>query len=381
MSEKEMTPISMRLNEASISALKKEARKLSFNQDKDVSYVDLIREAVGMYISNVQPNSNRADVVDSIIVDTDSYRTDNYKLLTSHDLSSLESLNDLSDEDKLEMFGLIGFGPVNGPVRKLIDEVLNKKSVARAVLELNSSSEPKLYKRDVDQVIATIARRGAVPDMIQEGEDFIVPTFEIACNPSLRIVEILSDLTRKLITVADSAADALLKEESSNFIALLDASCVFRENSLKCDGENYVRNLYEGYKFSLRHGHQPTNIVMSPETFISLTNHCGEKTSNWELKSLVDDATDAGHFYGAKIRITNRCSPENVYFLADKAGVFINKLPVHVLLASDPRKLRGGLIAWVEIGMFVRDTMVSRIVCGTPKEEEITYMGAKSETV
>jgi hypothetical protein len=35
-----------------------------------------------------------------------------------------------------------------------------------------------------------VSRRGAVPDQIQEGEEILVPTFEIAANPTVRLSEI-----------------------------------------------------------------------------------------------------------------------------------------------------------------------------------------------
>ena len=46
------------------------------------------------------------------------------------------------------------------------------------------------YERDVAAIAHVVSRRGAVPDQIQEGEEILVPTFEIAANPSVRLSEI-----------------------------------------------------------------------------------------------------------------------------------------------------------------------------------------------
>lgn len=46
------------------------------------------------------------------------------------------------------------------------------------------------YERDVAAIAHIISRRGAVPDQIQEGEEILVPTFEIAANPQVRLSEI-----------------------------------------------------------------------------------------------------------------------------------------------------------------------------------------------
>jgi len=46
------------------------------------------------------------------------------------------------------------------------------------------------YEKDVASVAYVISRRGAVPDRITEGEEVLVPTFEIAVNPQIRLSEI-----------------------------------------------------------------------------------------------------------------------------------------------------------------------------------------------
>lgn len=46
------------------------------------------------------------------------------------------------------------------------------------------------YERDVAAIAYVVSRRGAVPDQIQAGEEVLVPTFEIAANPTVRLSEI-----------------------------------------------------------------------------------------------------------------------------------------------------------------------------------------------
>lgn len=55
--------------------------------------------------------------------------------------------------------------------------------------ELPQGALPR-YERDVASVAHVLSRRGAVPDQIQEGEEILVPTFEIAANPQIRLSEI-----------------------------------------------------------------------------------------------------------------------------------------------------------------------------------------------
>jgi len=46
------------------------------------------------------------------------------------------------------------------------------------------------YEKDVASTAYVIARQGSVPDRIVTGEEVLVPTFEIAVNPQIRLSEI-----------------------------------------------------------------------------------------------------------------------------------------------------------------------------------------------
>ena len=63
------------------------------------------------------------------------------------------------------------------------------KEIVQAARKLTEQLVAR-YERDVAAIAHVIARRGAVPDQIQEGEEILVPTFEIAANPSVRLSEI-----------------------------------------------------------------------------------------------------------------------------------------------------------------------------------------------
>ena len=82
-----------------------------------------------------------------------------------------------ASEDKTSFLGLNNrFDQAVGRKLLLVDE-LPQGALAR-------------YERDVAAIAHVIARRGAVPDQIQEGEEILVPTFEIAANPQVRLSEI-----------------------------------------------------------------------------------------------------------------------------------------------------------------------------------------------
>ena len=66
------------------------------------------------------------------------------------------------------------------------------QAVGRKLLLVDELPQGALarYERDVAAIAHVISRRGAVPDQIQEGEEILVPTFEIAANPTVRLSEI-----------------------------------------------------------------------------------------------------------------------------------------------------------------------------------------------
>jgi len=74
------------------------------------------------------------------------------------------------------------------PIRR----ALEYQAVGRKLLMVDELPQGALarYERDVAAIAWVVSRRGAVPDQIQEGEEVLVPTFEIAANPTVRLSEI-----------------------------------------------------------------------------------------------------------------------------------------------------------------------------------------------
>src|ERR1035437_9419804 len=74
------------------------------------------------------------------------------------------------------------------PIRRALEyQAVGRKTLL--IDELPQGALPR-YERDPACVAYVIARRGAVPEAIIEGEEVIVPLFEIAAHPSIRLSEI-----------------------------------------------------------------------------------------------------------------------------------------------------------------------------------------------
>ncbi len=72
------------------------------------------------------------------------------------------------------------------------------------------------YERDVASIAHVVSRRGAVPDQIQQGEEILVPTFEIAANPTVRLSEIKARRFYIVDRAQIKAKEAIQKEEDLN---------------------------------------------------------------------------------------------------------------------------------------------------------------------
>ena len=73
-----------------------------------------------------------------------------------------------------------------------VKRALEYQAIGRKLLMVDELPQGTLarYEKDVASVAHVLSRRGAVPDRITEGEEILVPTFEIAAYPQIRISEI-----------------------------------------------------------------------------------------------------------------------------------------------------------------------------------------------
>ena len=108
------------------------------------------------------------------------------------------------------------------PIRRSLEY----QAVGRKLLMVDELPQGALarYERDVASIAHVVSRRGAVPDQIQEGEEILVPTFEIAANPTVRLSEIKARRFYIVDRAQIKAKEAIQKEEDTNIFNALIAS-------------------------------------------------------------------------------------------------------------------------------------------------------------
>ena len=198
------------------------------------------------------------------------------------------------------------------------------------------------YERDVAATATVISRRGAVPDQIVEGEEILVPTFEIAARPTIRLSEIKARRFYIVDRAQIKAKEAIQKEEDTNIFNALIAAAVNLGTQIVLNvGNLTVTSLNTAFRLIETHDLVATKIVMHATQFAAVRLFG---------KDFFDEATQReiittglyGHLFTADIHVSSRMNPEMVLVVAspDTVGVFPIRQDITVLPADDPTFLR-----------------------------------------
>jgi hypothetical protein len=247
------------------------------------------------------------------------------------------------------------------PIRR----ALEYQAVGRKLLMVDELPQGALarYERDVRATAVVIARRGGVPEQIQEGEEVLVPTFEIATNPQVRLSEIKARRFYIVDRAQIKAKESIQKEEDTNIFNALLAS-VNSAHTVACTGGALTLTaLNQAFATIESHDLTVSKIVMHAQRYADVRTFG---------KTVYDEATQRevltsglfGHLWTADIHVSSRMPTSIVMLLApsDYVGAFPIRQDITVLPADDPRKLRLGWVIYEEIGIVViNDYAVAKV--------------------
>ena len=246
------------------------------------------------------------------------------------------------------------------PIRR----ALEYQAVGRKLLMVDELPQGALarYERDVAAIAWVVSRRGAVPDQIQEGEEVLVPTFEIAANPTVRLSEIKARRFYIVDRAQIKAKEAIQKEEDTNIFNALLASVPAAQQVINT-GTLQVLAINEAFKFIEQHDLVAAKIVTHAFQYASIRTFG---------KDFFDEATQReiittglyGHLWTADIHVSSRMPSTDVLVVASPecVGAFPIRQDITVLPADDPKKLRLGWVIYEEVGIVViNDYAVAKI--------------------
>jgi hypothetical protein len=248
------------------------------------------------------------------------------------------------------------------PIRRSLEY----QAVGRKLLMVDELPQGALarYERDVAAVAHIVARRGAVPDMITEGEEILVPTFEIAAYPTIRLSEIKARRFYIVDRAQIKAKEAIQKEEDTNIFNALHAAVDARGQEVTAPGSGLDgASLNEAFRMIEQHDLVATKIVMHANQYAAVRTFGKEFFDEATTREILTTGL-YGHLWTADIHVSSRMDPNKVLIVAspDTVGAFPIRQDITVLPADDPKKLRLGWVIYEEVGIvIVNDYAVSRV--------------------
>jgi len=251
------------------------------------------------------------------------------------------------------------------PIRR----ALEYQAVGRKLLMVDELPQGALarYERDVASIAHVIARRGAVPDQITEGEELLVPTFEIAANPTIRLSEIKARRFYIVDRAQIKAKEAIQKEEDTNIFAALLAAATASGQTVLNPGALTIASLNTAFRLIERHDLVCTKIVMHANQFATVRTFGLTFYDQATQREIITTGL-YGHIWTADIHVSSRMTTTTVLCCAspDTVGAFPIRQDITVLPADDPKKLRLGWVIYEEVGIAViNDYATSQILVTT----------------
>ena len=239
------------------------------------------------------------------------------------------------------------------------------QAIGRKILMVDELPQGTLarYERDVAVKSYIIPKRGSVPTSEVEAEEILVPTIEIAANPSIRLNEVRQRRFYIVDRAQVRAKDTIQRQEDVQVFKVVNAA-VPPVQSLSVSGTLQPENINLALTLIEEHELIGAKIVVHPQRYKDIRT--------WG-KEFYDEATQRdilmtglyGHLYSADIHVSSMVPKNAVYVTAP--AQFVGAIPIRqditVLPADDPKRLRLGWIVYEEVGFaVVNDYALSRVI-------------------
>lgn len=218
------------------------------------------------------------------------------------------------------------------------------------------------YERDVTAKSYTIPKRGAVPTTEIEAEELMVPTFEMASHPTIRMSEIRARRFYIVDRAQVRAKDSLMRQEDIEGFRAIQAA-VPSDQSISIGGSVQIDAINLGLTLVEEHELIGAKIVVAPQRY--------KDFRGWG-NDVYDPATQReilytglyGHLFTADIHVSTMVPKNHVFILAPPQ--FVGAIPVRqditVVPLDDMKRLRMGWVVYQDLGFAViNDYAISRI--------------------
>lgn len=247
------------------------------------------------------------------------------------------------------------------PIRR----ALEYQAVGRKLLMVDELPQGAYarYEKDVRATAWVVSRRGSVPDNIVEGEEILVPTFEIAVNPTVRISEVKARRFYIVDRAQIKAKEAIQKEEDTNVFTAINAAVPAANMIVSTGGALSLSALNQAFATVESHDLTVGKVVCHALRYADI-RAWGQTVFDQATQKEVLSTGLFGHIFTADIHVSSRVPNTYVFVLApaEYVGAMPIRQDITVLPADDPKKLRLGWVVYEEIGVVViNDYAIARV--------------------
>jgi len=237
------------------------------------------------------------------------------------------------------------------------------QSIGRKCLVVDPLPQGALarYEKDIDAPAYLISKRGQVPDVIIEGADFLVPTFELSSYPQIR----LSQVKQRMFNIIDRAQvkaknELSIQEDTQIFLAI-DGSVPrdpvnpgFNHLISTSSGRLTLDLINAAFAKIEKHRLTVSKVILNSQRFADI-RAWGKDFFDFVTQREVLLTGVFGRLWTSELLISNIVPDNSVLVLApaEFVGVFPVRQEVTVIPADKPSRLRLGWVVYEDVGVCI----------------------------
>jgi hypothetical protein len=237
------------------------------------------------------------------------------------------------------------------------------QSIGRKLLVVDPLPQGALarYEKDIDAPATLISKRGQAPDVIIEGVDFLVPTWEVVSYPQIR----LSQVKQRMFNIIDraqvKAKNEISVQEDTQIFKAIDAATpsdpvqvAFNHQIATSSGRLTLDLINAAYAKIEKHRLVVSKIVLNSLRFADIRGW-GKDYFDFVTQREVLLTGVFGRLWTADILISNLVPDSSVLVLApaEFVGVMPVRQEITVIPADKPSRLRLGWVIYEDIGIAI----------------------------
>jgi len=208
------------------------------------------------------------------------------------------------------------------------------------------------YEKDVRSRAVRLSRRGGAPEFITEGEEILVPTFEIVVNPTVRISEVKARRFYIVDRAQIKAKEAIQKEEDTNIFTAINTAVPAANQVVSTGGALSLSALNQAFVAVESRDLTVGKVVCHAIRYGDIRSW-GQTVFDQATQKEVLTTGLFGHIYTARMFVM---AP------AEYVGAMPVRQDISVIPADDPKRLRLGWVVYEEIGIvIINDYAIARV--------------------